>query len=428
MRASASFFIALRLVLRRERRIASHLKGTVLGISLSLIPLVLVMVVSSGLIKGITARFLELGTYHIQARNYNNEADWDANAAILKDLPGILAAEPMIQGLGMLYSPEGRVGVTLKGQQAERWGRDAGFSQFMILEEGAFDLSLPEGMVITRGVADALGIGVGDSVKLLSSRTSSSGTLFLRPSFFTVSGICSTGYYELDALTAYIPLTRAAGIFRDQGENYIGLKVEDPYGSLAEYRGRIRSALDNEWYLMDWQELQRPMYASFETSRNLILLIMVLIVLVATLNISATLTMLVLENSEQIAILKATGTSSSQIRLIFVAAGFFTGLAGVLPGLAFGLLLAVNINGLIAILEESLNILTLLLENITGGAGGDGFELFDSSFYLEQIPVELDPLSLWGIALFTLAVATLAAFLPAGRAAAVRPLEILQKR
>lgn len=428
MRALASFFVALRLVLRRERRIASHLKGTVLGISLSLIPLVLVMVVSSGLIKGITARFLELGTYHLQARNYNNEADWDRTAALLNEIPGIIAAEPMIQGLGMLYSPEGRVGVTLKGQQAARWDRDKGFAEFMIIEEGSFDLSRPEGMVITRGVADALQVGIGDSIKLLSSRTSSSGTLFLRPSFFTVSGICSTGYYELDALTAYIPLSRAAGIFRDQGEYYIGLKVEDPYGSLSDYRGHIRRALDNEWYVMDWQELQRPMYASFETSRNLILLIMVLIVVVATLNISATLTMLVLENSEQIAILKATGTSSSQIRLIFVAAGFFTGLAGILPGLAFGLLLAVNINGLIAFLEESLNLLSLLLENLLGATGSTGFQLFDSSFYLEQIPVELDPLRLWGIALFTLSVATLAAFIPAGRAAAVRPLEILQKR
>ena len=41
-------------------------------------------------------------------------------------------------------------------------------------------------------------VGLGDKVKLLTSRTSSTGALFLRPSFFTVSGICSTGYYELD--------------------------------------------------------------------------------------------------------------------------------------------------------------------------------------------------------------------------------------
>lgn len=428
MSGSAPFFVALRLVLRRERRIASHLKGTVLGISLSLIPLVLVMVVSSGLIEGITARFLELGTYHIQARNYNNEADYKSTARELKELSGVLAAEPMIQGLGMLYSTEGRVGVTLKGQEHERWERDRGFREFMILEEGAFDLSRPEGMVITRGVAEALAVGIGDSVKLLSSRTSSSGTLFLRPSFFTVTGICSTGYYELDALTAYLPLTRAAGIFREQGENYIGIKVTDPYAELRDTRGRIRAALDNEWYLMDWKELQRPMYASFETSRNLILLIMALIVLVATVNISATLTMLVFENSEQIAILKATGTSSAQIRLIFVAAGFFTGLAGVVPGLAFGLLLAVNINAVIAILEGALGLFTQLLEGLVGGEGAAGFELFDSSFYLERIPVDLEPLSLWGIALFTLVVATLAGLLPAGRAAAVRPLEILQKR
>jgi lipoprotein-releasing system permease protein len=429
MRAAAPLHIAWRLVFRRERRISSHLKGTVLGISLSLIPLVLVMVVSSGLIEGITARFLELGSFHLQARSYDEQISWEESAARLEEEPGVLGAFPVIEGLGMLYSPQGRAGVGMKGLYPGRWERDSGFREYMIIEEGSFDLDSAESAVITRGVADKLMVGLGDKVKLLTSRTSSSGALFLRPSFFTVTGICSTGYYELDALTLYVPYSRADSILKDQGTRYIGLKVRDPYGDLGSLRRRIGRELGNAWYLMSWQELQRPMYASFNTSRNLILLIMGLIVLVATLNISATLSMLVLENQEQIAILKATGSSPSQIRMIFVAAGLMTGLAGLVPGLALGLFLAVNVNRLIALMENGINLAVALLDRISPFLSvPSGVELFDSSFYLDTIPVDLDPLTLWATALFTLLTAVLAALVPASRAAVLRPLEILQKR
>ena len=171
------------------------------------------------------------------------------------------------------------------------------------------------------------------------------------------------------------------------------------------------------------------MYASFNTSRNLILLIMGLIVLVATLNISATLSMLVLENQEQIAILKATGGSPAQVRLIFISAGLMTGLAGVVPGLALGLLLAVNVNRLIALMENGINLGMILLDRISPFLSvPSGVELFDSSFYLDTIPIDLDPLALWATALFTLLTAVLSALVPASRAARLRPLEILQKR
>lgn len=426
---SAPFMIARRLVFRRERRISSHLKGTVLGISLSLIPLVLVMLVSSGMIKGITARFLELGTFHLQARNYNQEVPWQEAADSLVQHPEIVGAFPVVQGLGMLYSPEGRVGVTLKAFTPDMWENDTGFRDFMIIEAGDFDLSDPDGIVVTAGVAESLGVEVGERVKLLTSRTSSSGTLFLRPSFFILKGICSTGYYELDALTAYIPYSRGDSILRGQGTSYIGMKIQDPFSGIQDLKGRLARELGTDWYLLDWQELQRPMYSSFETSRNLILLIMALIVLVATLNISATLGMLVLENQEQIAILKATGSSGFQIGLVFIIAGLLTGLAGVLPGLAFGLLLSVNINGIIRALENSLNFTAMVINRLSPLENAPvSLDLFDSSYYLETIPVELDPVSLWLAVLFTLAVACAAAIIPALRAASVQPMEILRRR
>ena len=43
--------------------------GAVWGIGISIVPLVIVLVVSDGMIKGISSRMIELGTGHIQIRN-----------------------------------------------------------------------------------------------------------------------------------------------------------------------------------------------------------------------------------------------------------------------------------------------------------------------------------------------------------------------
>ncbi len=53
-------------MLRGKGGTARYLRGAVLGIAVSLVPLIVVMEVSTGMIEGITARLLEVGTYHLQ--------------------------------------------------------------------------------------------------------------------------------------------------------------------------------------------------------------------------------------------------------------------------------------------------------------------------------------------------------------------------
>ena len=61
-----------------------------------------------------------------------------------------------------------------------------------------------------------------------------------------------------------------------------------------------------------------------------------LIVFVAALNIVATLTMMVLEKTRDIAILMAMGATLSQIRRIFMLQGVIIGVVGTAIGLIFG--------------------------------------------------------------------------------------------
>ena len=50
-----------------RKRESRPIIGSIAGIALSMIPLVVVIFLSDGMIKGITERYIETGTFHIPA-------------------------------------------------------------------------------------------------------------------------------------------------------------------------------------------------------------------------------------------------------------------------------------------------------------------------------------------------------------------------
>ena len=146
--------------------------GAILGVGLSLVPLLVVLVVSGGMIEGITARFVEIGTCHLQLVSLGglSDAEIDALSILVAEADPVIAAFPERQGLGLLYSPSGRTGIQVRAVSPEFPDVDAGFRRYVHLVEGSFDLPDPESVVIGRAAAQELQVEVGDEVKLLTAR------------------------------------------------------------------------------------------------------------------------------------------------------------------------------------------------------------------------------------------------------------------
>ena len=181
-----------------------------------------------------------------------------------------------------------------------------------------------------------------------------------------------------------------------------------------------------------WRDLERSRLASFETTRWLLVLIMSLVAAVAAANVSSTVLMLVLERRQEIGILLGIGARPAVLTRSFLLAGLAAAAAGTVLGIAAGLLLAVNINGVIAALDRLLNFASGLLDLVrspfTPGAGsGERLTLFQSAYYLQSIPVRVRALEVTAAAFGTLLVACLAAWLPARRAGRLSPLEVLRR-
>jgi lipoprotein-releasing system permease protein len=276
-------------------------------------------------------------------------------------------------------------------------------------------------MLLGEGLASSIGAEVGDTVRLMTLRTNADGKNIPRITAFTVSGIVSSGYHELDALWCIISYEGGRRIFSgDSDSSSLIVKIDDPYSKAESITWPLYSSLGTGFSVYTWKDLMRSQYSSYESTRQLLLFIMALIVIVAAVNVSSATSMLVIERQRDIAVLKVTGASVRGISGIFLWGSFLTGLCGAIIGIAIGLLLGNYINPIIRSLEK-------LLSFFSGLAGGGNIKILDPGFYLETIPIIIDWLAVLLIGCFTIICSVAASLIPAHHAGKLKPMELLRK-
>jgi len=89
----------------------------VLGISVSIVPLYIVLFVSNGMIQGITDRYLETKTSHLQLSlplGVSGETRKKLQQDIL-GLKGVVSTSFEVDGIGLAASPGGSVSAQVEG-------------------------------------------------------------------------------------------------------------------------------------------------------------------------------------------------------------------------------------------------------------------------------------------------------------------------
>ena len=430
---SRAFFLAFKFFAGRNQLLNNkNLLGAVLGIGIALIPLIVVLEISSGMIEGITQRYMEIGSYHLQIRNYTQlDPEIEENTINeLRTMPGIKAVFPVTTGLGLAYSEDGRTGISFKSLPVNYLDIDIAAKEYITIESGEFKLDSRDSAMLSSEVARILEVVPGDRIKILTARQVPGRRPVLKPSYLTVRGIFSTGYYELDALSIYINIEKGKTLFKERGSSFIAVKLDDPFDNIEKKTSDIRNRLASSFFVSNWYDLERNMIDSFNTTKTMLLFIMIIIVLVAAMNISSAVVMLVMEKEAEIAMLKSTGVASSLITRAFIYIGFIIGLAGTFTGLLTGLMIAVNINGLIKITESIINSVYGIVQIIISPfftLGDKGIVLIDTAYYLEKIPIKLNLSEILIISSLTILLSTAAAYFPATRAGGLKPMDILRK-
>ncbi len=422
-----------------------RLGTAIAAVALSLVPLILVLEVADGMIEGISRRYIELSSYHLQASSYSahSREEFQKLIDMAEKISGIESVIPEKQGLGIASSPAGQTGVTVRALPADLNKTDAAFGEYLDFSAGSYSLEDRYSVLIGRRVAELLRVEPGDRIKLLTVRGGSGSPFLPRITPFTVKGVFSTGYQDLDKLWIIIPFETGLRVLPEgSSRDIIGIKTADFYGTgdqsifgggrpnLRRIRAAVEAAVPFEWWVRNWFELEKSRYVSFRTTKNLLVFIMSLIICVAAINIASSLVMVSIERRYEIAILMGLGSRRKQIAAAFIIMGFISGLAGTFIGLAAGLLLALRINELIAFLELLINAVLRFFSVVTApfqGGEAASITLINPDYYLSEIPVVIRLPEIVFVAVLAVLLSTVASFFPARRASGIDPMEILQK-
>ena len=432
MSIKQTLFLAYKFLTSRnsDKALFRHIKGSIIGIALSLVPLVVVLEVTDGMISGITRRYIELGSYHFQART-PKVSDIDYKKAInnLKEMKDVENAFVYIQETCLVYTISGRLGVSIRGLPENLYEEDKMLREYLVFTDGEFILD-KDSILLSSTIAEKINAKVGDEVKILTAYTPPGRPIILKPARFILKGIFTTGYRELDEISAYIEYDRAYSIFRDMNPPFIGIKVKEPYKNIDGTASLIRNALSSGFFVNSWYRINYTLYKSLEVTKKLLLFIMILILCVASINISSTMIMMVLSMRKEIAILKSIGFSKNNIALTFLLTGFGIGMVGSFIGMFAGIFISMHINIIISFVEKMINVFLYAgyyLINIFKQTDYSAFSIMSSGYYLEEIPVIFDYKELVLVFCVSLLLSVAASFLPAYRAGSIKPIEILQK-
>lgn len=227
---------------------------------------------------------------------------------------------------------------------------------------------------------------------------------------YRVAGIFDVGYYEYNASFVITSLGTAQDLY-DLDESAHGIKVmlHDAYKA-DEARRELSRELGGGVYITTWMEESSAFLQALVVEKNVMFYLLFFIMIVAAFGITSALITFVVQKTREIGMLKALGSTSSQIMTIFLAQSLVIGVIGVLCGYGLGILGVTYRNEFLSVMRKT-----------------TGMELFPQEIYaFAQLPAIINPGDITVICVGSLCVCLLAGIIPAWNAARLKPVDALR--
>ncbi len=425
---SFEWFVALRYLRakRQEAFISLITLISIVGVAVGVMALIVVIAVMSGFETHLRTKILGINS-DILVRSYqgpfgNVEMVMEKvlqikakDEGLLSKLPGlfnkdsgrirVVAATPVVYIQALLTSGKAVSGAAIRGVDPATVKEVVNIGdvvQGVGIESLNGEKSTPS-IILGKELARNLGVSVGQAIQIVLPRgTLSPVGMLPKIRTFQVIGISSTGVYEYDSSLAFISLKSAqklAGI--GDKVHALELKSSDLYRA-DKLSAAIAKELGFPFWTMDWQQMSRNLFSALKLEKLAMFIVLTLIVLVAAFNIVSTLTMLVMEKKQDIAILKAIGATDRVILRIFVYSGLLIGLIGTGIGVTGG-------TALCKLLSRYKFI-----------------KIPSEVYYTDTLPILLKSQDVIAIALSAILICFLATLYPARQAARINPSEALR--
>ena len=385
----------------RKGRSAVTSRLATLGICFGVMTLTVVMSVMNGFQMSFIDSILEVSSYHLRVVDLPS----DKEQALIDECSKnklISACLPFYEAQALMTGEKGEAqAVNVRAAGPEIYYDDPGFNKEVKMLSGSFDLSEEDSIILGSSLARNLGVRVGSTVNLLVMSGGSDVELFSSDRLFTVRGIFTTGYAEINSGYAFTSTAAATRYFGDSAKKIWGIKLKKYDGDLRA----INSLTHNlRWLsssqILSWRSFNRTFFGALRIEKNMLLLLVALIFVVVAINIYNGMRRLVFERRTEIAVLSAMGAGKKGIKAIFVMRGLIMGSLGALIGVALGILISMNTDVVFKFAAKFMYAIQYLFTAITDRQNLQFVQVNSSYNLYASIPARVFPGEVVAITLF----------------------------
>ncbi len=378
----------------------------VLGVTVGVAALIVVNAVMSGFQDAIKERLLSANAdIIVMKRGGGGFYRYRYAERKIAELPHVVGTEPFLYVPVMATTgrADTSASASLRGCVPEKEPKVTSIPKHLILGDWELFEENPRGAVIGIQLANALGVTLGDKIKLISpigERTPFG--IFPKTAVYTVMGIFEVGMYQFDSSLVLAHLKSVKEDF-GFGDLVSGIMVKvDNLKNVKSVERKIEETLGSNYTAQDWISLNKSLFSALKLEKLAMFLILILIVLVASFNISSLLMVNVNSKAKDIAILKTVGALDGFVTKIFVLQGFFIGLIGTIAGEILGIS--------VSILGEKYKLI----------------HLPPDVYYIDHLPFRLHFWDCLISAVLAILISTIATVYPALKAAKTDPVKVLR--
>ncbi len=311
--------------------------------------------------------------------------------AVLKKNPLIKGVTPQVSARIFYQSGSVLLNGNAIGIDVLEEDRLFNFKQYIVGANPSDLANNENGIVLGIGVAKKLSLNIGDRVQMLSS----TGATFR----LKIVGFFQSGLADLDKMQSYVNVKMAQRI-AGQGNNFItdiSVKLHD-----IEKAKYMSDQIANTYGVNAIDvKTANAQFEAGNSIRNIITYaVSITLLIVAGFGIYNILNMVIYEKMNDIAILKATGFSGSDVKKIFIYQAMFIGIIGGLLGLLLG--------GVMSYVVSKTPFETEAIPTV------------------KTFPVNFDPLFYVIGSVFALITTFFAGYLPAKKASKIDPVDIIR--
>ncbi|RFF28240.1 MULTISPECIES: lipoprotein-releasing ABC transporter permease subunit [unclassified Wenzhouxiangella] len=407
-----SIFVGLRyLRAKRRNHFISFISLVSMGgIALGVMVLITVLSVMNGFEQELRERILGMISHATIEGAERRLSDWESLLEQVQAHPSVVGAAPYVEQ-ETLIKGRGTAGAQVRGIDPGLEPMVSDIGELMRHED--LDALVPGEwrVILGGGLAARLGVREGDSVTIFAPeiRATPAGVV-PQVRRFEVAGIFEAGVQQYDTALAVIHFRDAQRLFR-LSEQVSGIRLKfDDMMQARSIAWELSDQLGGAHSVRDWTQQHANFFRAVRTEKTVMFIILSLIIAVAAFNIISTLVMVVTDKQADIAILKTMGLGPRKIMAIFMVQGSLIGVIGTLLGIVAGVALALNVEQLVAWLEQFLSTDFLSAE----------------VYYISDLPSELRWADVIKFGSVALVLSLLSTIYPAWRAARTEPVEALR--